>query len=384
MTLVQTNSVPSPAPQQLEQHDDSLELAIEEALEMVNEAENSDSKFNELFDHDDFWNQCAATPIEEEKPTTAVATDGPADSTADMSMPLVDLPDGQGMFFSQLKDEQATTPTSVPLSLMDSCQDATDTGLYWQTIFEDYKQLLSSKGSLPGRKFNKAALDLLDKCVVLAQTTSPHNNWNGKCSSAFFPVTTPPQNEKASTYDMTMDGALEEFVEFRSLLLNAKEMASEELVAKVVAHVEKQLSPLLTAEERKEELQKKSLAFVTSLSPQMSIKTAPVIKSYIARQFGSDIDDLLAQVQMPEMSLRDKTNIYTRMFENFIDDENSVSFAATNRQLLGGLAPADVWFLTFFAFVTVRRSRGDNLLMLGLVGKLHFKQRRFVECPCSF
>ena len=57
------------------------------------------------------------------------------------------------------------------------------------------------------------------------------------------------------------------------------------------------------------------------------------------------------------------------MLENFLGDTTSISFAVTNRKMMGNLLPADLWFLTFFSMVTTRRCRGDNLLMLGLVGK---------------
>ena len=33
----------------------------------------------------------------------------------------------------------------------------------------------------------------------------------------------------------------------------------------------------------------------------------------------------------------------------------------------------DVWFLTFFACVTARRARGDNILQLGCTGNSCFK-----------
>ena len=112
------------------------------------------------------------------------------------------------------------------------------------------------------------------------------------------------------------------------------------------------------------------MSFLIELSPQLGIKAGAAVKSYISRLFGSDIDELLAEVRLPEMSLRDKTDMYTRMFENLMDDPRCVSFAASNIQLLGQLEPVDIWFLTFFAFVTVKRSRGDNLLMLGCVGKI--------------
>jgi len=221
-------------------------------------------------------------------------------------------------------------------------------------LIQDYTSLMLSKGKIDGRRFNKMALGLLDQCI------DTFKNMEGASSL------------KEPTISSYRQDAKEAFGEFRLLLLNAKEMHSETLVQRVVTFIDKGLSPTLTADEKKEELQKKSLAFITELSPSMSIKIAPIIRSYISRQFGSDLEELLAEVRLPEMSAKEKTLMYARMFGNFMDDPSCVFFAASNKQLLGDLAPVDVWFLTFFAFITVRRSRGDNLLMLGLVGKFSF------------
>jgi len=208
---------------------------------------------------------------------------------------------------------------------------------------------------MDSRRFNRLSMQLLDKCITSLRSMKGDAN-----------ATDAVQSEP--TFLKYREDAREAFGEFRRLLLNEKEMHSETLVEKVVSFIDKGLSPMLTADERKEELQKKSLAFITELSPSMSIKIAPIIKSYISRQFGSSLEDLLAEVRLPEMSPKQKTLLYARMFGNFMDDPSCIFFAVTNKQLLGNVHPLDVWFLTFFAFVTVRRSRGDNLLMLGLVG----------------
>ena len=116
-------------------------------------------------------------------------------------------------------------------------------------------------------------------------------------------------------------------------------------------------------------LLKRSIAFVAELSPQLSIKIAPVIRSCVARMFDSALENLFAEIRMPEMPLREKSLMYCRMLSNFLDHPECVSFAATNKSLLGRITPVDIWFLTFFACVTTRRMRGDNLLQLGCVGE---------------
>lgn len=277
---------------------------------------------------DDFLSQMTDRPLSQ-------MADGPLSQMADG--PLRKKPRNGSLSKKSRKHSLKKTFSSSYLS------DDTD----WPTILREFDTLMMNRTKINGTRFNQLTLMLLRKCVATARSK---NN---------------PQTNEFNH----QDEAQEAFGAFRNLLLNAKEMQSEDLVEKVVAFVDKGLSPLLTAEERKEELQKKSISLVSGLSPQLSIKTTPIIKSYITRLFGSDLDDILAEVRLPGMSLKEKSLMYTRMFENFFDRSNCLSFAASNKQLLGDLDPADIWFLTFFAFVTVKRSRGDNLLMLGLVGK---------------
>ena len=273
-----------------------------------------------LFDDSDFWDQ------------------GPPAYTD--SQPVV-------ISFRKKESENASSDTAT---------------LEWETLIQEYNCLMMDKDTIDRRRFNKTALVLLDKCIATA-----------KSMGNFAQSLSKPTGSKC------LDDSIDTFEEFREILLNAKELAIDDLTNRVVAFIDKGLSPALTADERKEELQKKTMSFLTELSPQLSIKAAAAVKSHIGRQFGSDLEDLLGEIKMPEMSLKNKTNMYTRMFENLMDDPRCVSFAASSLQLLGKLAPADVWFLTFFAFVTVKRSRGDNLLMLGCVGKLQKKTRHAIK-----
>lgn len=257
-----------------------------------------------------------------------------------------DKQDGQGMLLPQI----SPTPPSSPMPVASTSTQGQN--CEWGTVIHEYEMLISNKATIDRRKFNKLILALLNKTIGLAKGHLQKPNVSIMPSSA-----------------INLPTVEEAFGDYRNDLLNEKEIKAEELVEKVVAFVNNSLPALLTADERKEELQKKSLALLQDLSPQMSIKLAPIVKSYISRQFGCAIEDMLAEVFLPEMSLQDKTSMYTRMINTFLDDASCLSFALSNRQLLGNLTPVDLWFLTFFAFVTVRRCRGDNLLMLGCVGE---------------
>lgn len=270
---------------------------------------------------------------------------GAAEADNHYWLPIIPEQDGQGMFFPELSPSPPPPPPPQPIagSSMPMAASNQTTLCEWTNLINEYETLVSNKASIDRRRFNKSSFELLNRAIILARQHL--------------------QNKMHKPNPMAVFG------KYRDELLSDKEMKSEELVEHVVAFVNQSLPPLLTADERKEELQKKSMAMIQDISPQMSVKLAPIIKSYISRQFGCAIEDLLADVSLPSMSLIDKTNMYTRMLNTFLDDASCLSFALSNRQLLGNISPVDLWFLTFFAFVTVRRCRGDNLLMLGCVGK---------------
>ena len=270
------------------------------------------------------------------------------------SMDLVSLIDDHDFWDQGPPPYKESQPVVISFQKQKTEHDTAGLALEWKTLIGEYNLLMMDKDKIDRRRFNKTALVLLDKCIATAKSM-------GKA----------PHSLIEPTVSQYRDDSKDTFEEFREILLNAKELAIDDLTSRVVTFIDKGLSPSLTADERKEELQKKTMSFLTELSPQLSIKAAATVKSFIARQFGSDLDDLLGEIVLPEMSIKDKTDMYTRMFENLMDDPRCVSFAASNLQLLGQLAPLDVWFLTFFAFVTVKRSRGDNLLMLGCVGELY-------------
>lgn len=230
-----------------------------------------------------------------------------------------------------------------------------------KALLEEYVVLQHNKSKMSKRKVNQMTQTLLDKCIVFVSRHSINTGQIEPLPSQ--QIITKPTN----TTDW--QPLLDALGDFRQTLLTAKEQISEEVVQHIVHYINEKLSDHLSADERHNELQKQCLEFLQDVSPQLSIKVAPLVKSYISRQFGLGIDNLLAEVCLPDLSVKDKTLLYQRMFNTFLDNTKCISFACSNRQLLGQLSPADVWFLTFFSFVTARRSRADNLLMLGLVGK---------------
>jgi len=243
----------------------------------------------------------------------------------------------------------------------------------WPDLVRQHAILLESKNQMDGRRFNKTALDLLNACVQFLKKEMPSSGIANPGSASQKEEEMVQLELNPSDPEWHAEKAA--LAEFRLQLLSENELKGEDFVNRVVSYIEQGVSPLLTADEKRENLLKKSMAFMQELSPALSLKMAPIVKSCVSQRFDSKMDYMFAEINLPEMDIKEKALLYRRMLANFIDNDHCISFATTNRRLLGKLTPKDVWFLTFFACVTARRSRGDNLLQLGCVGnalKLHF------------
>ncbi len=151
-------------------------------------------------------------------------------------------------------------------------------------------------------------------------------------------------------------------------ILNAREVRSDELVTRIITAVEAQLPSQLGAEEKRQTLEKIVLAKLDAASSCLKLKLAPLAKGYMNQREENEMEGLFYHMQVPQMSHQEKSQIYGIMFSRFIEDPLCVSFVTGNPKMLSRVAPVDVWFLTFFAFVTCRHVKGDNLLQLGCVG----------------
>ena len=157
--------------------------------------------------------------------------------------------------------------------------------------------------------------------------------------------------------------------EYKPKILNSREVRSDELVAKFVEAVEAQIPPQLSEEEKRATLERAVLAKLSAASSCLHLKLHKLFKSFMTRREEAEMDGLFYNMLVPQKTRRELSSIYGVMFGKFIDNDRYVSFATGSPRMLGNIAPVDMWFLTFFVFVTCRRVRGDKLLQLGCVGK---------------
>ena len=167
--------------------------------------------------------------------------------------------------------------------------------------------------------------------------------------------------------------------EYKSILLNQRELTGEEMVAKIMDHVEQRLPPDMSADEKRQALYRGIMDKLNELSASLQIRLGPIAKSLMQFRQNRDMNELFAEVQLPELNLKEKSLLYGRMLFRLLDDPAYVSYATTNPKLLGRLAAKDVWFLTFFAFVTCKRTKGDNLLQLGCCGISSAGKSKLIE-----
>lgn len=114
----------------------------------------------------------------------------------------------------------------------------------------------------------------------------------------------------------------------------------------------------------KEEAKKK----IANMSVTLSHKVQPIVQLMLEQKLANSMDKSFSTIQTVELSLHEMAKKYSQCFNSWIDAHQCVSFKATNARLLGNVNVKDMFILTFFVFLTCKRTKNDNILQLGLVG----------------
>ena len=114
----------------------------------------------------------------------------------------------------------------------------------------------------------------------------------------------------------------------------------------------------------KEEVQEK----ISHQSIVLSHRTSPLVQIMLEQKVKQVLDSTFVKVQCHEQDFKTMVENYSKCFNTWVESDSCVSFKAYNKTLLGNLTAKDAWILTFFAFCTNQRTKGDNLLQLGLTG----------------
>lgn len=125
----------------------------------------------------------------------------------------------------------------------------------------------------------------------------------------------------------------------------------------------------------KEEAKKR----IADMSVTLSHKVQPIMQILLDQKLANSMDKSFSTIQTIEPSVLDMASKYTRCFDAWVDAEQCVSFKATNTRLLGNIQVKDMFILTFFVFLTCKRTKNDNILQLGLVGQSTAGKSTFFE-----
>ena len=170
-------------------------------------------------------------------------------------------------------------------------------------------------------------------------------------------------------------------INIRNTLLTERDLLTEEFLRELINEVSANISVHLTESERTAQITKKVIDRLHNVSSNLVVRLNTLIKTMVEHDSSLLFDDHLACISVPEMSLRDKVNIYCRMFHAFISDPNCVSFSVGNSSSLGNLTCQMMFILTLFSFATCRRVRSDGVLCLIVSGKSSTGKSQLIEAP---
>jgi hypothetical protein len=148
-------------------------------------------------------------------------------------------------------------------------------------------------------------------------------------------------------------------------LLSIKDQNIEVFLADFLTHIETVFSQNTNIS------QNDKLTYIherlTEYSVLLSHKLFPIIKSYFDVKYNKDLNDIFAVISASPSDDDVISEKYKRCFNKFIDSADA-SFVTLNTSLLGQVHIKDVYILSFFAFLTVKRTVNDNMLQLLLTG----------------
>lgn len=107
---------------------------------------------------------------------------------------------------------------------------------------------------------------------------------------------------------------------------------------------------------------------ITEMSVTLSHKVEPIVQLMLEQKLAQNMDQTFSTIITQEPPIYEMANKYSKCFNTWIDADTCVSFKAINVRLLGKVNVKDMFILTFFAFLTCKRTKFDNVLQLGVVG----------------
>jgi len=168
--------------------------------------------------------------------------------------------------------------------------------------------------------------------------------------------------------------------DIRKSLLNKRDLLTENFLQQLMDDVESSLPEHMTDAEKSEEMSKYVMSKLHEIGSILAVKFNGLVKTMVDYRKSQNFVQELATISVPEISVKEKTEVYKRMFFRFLDSD-SVSYRVLNACYLGGLTHEELFILTYFVFATCQRSRGDGILQLYISGITSTGKTKLLETP---
>ena len=110
-------------------------------------------------------------------------------------------------------------------------------------------------------------------------------------------------------------------------------------------------------------------------------KIWPFVKDLCIQNDSFNMSRLFADIDSEEEDIFDMSERYGTLFNEFINDSESVQFFAANMDLIKDISLEDAFTLIYFNTLTSRRKMGDNCLQLLITGASSTGKTMFIEMP---
>lgn len=169
----------------------------------------------------------------------------------------------------------------------------------------------------------------------------------------------------------------------KNRLLSKKDAACEDLVLEIAREVITSgiFDPCVGdgADDKQQAQISQATKKLAELSPVLSFRLGGILKSYMSHLQDLELEEAFADIEIEQLPLKEKSEIYGRCFDTLIDSRDCVSIATPNEAQLGNITPKDYFLFCLFAFCSCRRVKGDDLLQLVVSGNQTNKRRTFVS-----
>ena len=149
-------------------------------------------------------------------------------------------------------------------------------------------------------------------------------------------------------------------------LLSRRDLSTEEFLRQLVDSLEQ--PKVESADETGRQWSDQAVDRLSQYSVTLSHRVSHLLQHMLTQKLNQNLTEAFVTIDPVLDSPATMAYKYGRCFDAWVDASDHVSFSTGNKDLLGRLMARDVFILTLFAMATCRRTKGDNVLCLGVTG----------------